>query len=146
MSELELTTLHLDRPGVRAVLGDLEAEVMELVWQRPDEKGVTVREIWEQVHPTRPIMYTTVMNTMTRLARKGVLLAEHREPAYVYRAAHSREEFIDRFLGGALERLLSNFGGAALASLRQVSGPELTERLTHLLREIERRRAAEEPA
>lgn len=145
MTEIDIATLHLDRPGIRAALGDLEAEIMELVWQRPAGEGVTVREIWEQLRPTRAIMYTTVMNTMTRLARKGLLVAERKEPAYVYTAALDREAFIDRFVGEALERLLSSFGGAAAAHLRQVDDPAIQERLARLLKEVEARRAAEEP-
>ncbi len=145
MTEPDITNLHLDRPGIRAALGDLEAEIMEVVWARPVGEGITVREVWDEIHPQRAIMYTTVMNTMTRLARKGLLAAEREERAYVYRATTSREEFVDRFVGGALERLLVNFGGATLAHLKRLDDPTLQARLARLLEDIERRRSAEEP-
>lgn len=144
MTEPDITTLHLDRPGIRAALGDLEAEVMQAVWRRPAGQGITVREVWEELHPKRAIMYTTVMNTMTRLARKSLLVADRKEPAYVYRATLSREAFVDRFVGEALERLLANFGGATLAHLRRLDDPALRQRLARLLDEIERRRGAGE--
>jgi len=145
MTEPDITNLHLDRPGIRAALGDLEAEIMEVVWTRPVGEGITVREVWDEIHPKLAIMYTTVMNTMTRLARKGLLAAEREERAYVYRAITTREEFIDRFVGGALERLLLNFGGATLAHLKRLDDPTLQARLARLLEEIERRRSVEEP-
>lgn len=143
MSELDIATLHLDRPGIRAALGDLEADIMERVWQRPSGQGVTVREIWEELRAERSLMYTTIMNTMTRLARKGLLVAERREPAFVYRAALTREAFVDRFVGGALERLLVNFGGAAAARLRGQGDPDVAARLARLLDQIAQRRAGE---
>ena len=145
MSELDITTLHLDQPGIRAALGDLEAEVMERVWTRPAGQGVTVREIWDELFPQRPIMYTTVMNTMTRLAKKGLLADERKERAFVYRPTLSREAFVDRFVGDALERLLVNFGGATRARLRQVEDPSVQARLAGLLQTAEQRRDAEEP-
>jgi hypothetical protein len=33
--ELDSIVFRPDRPGVRKVLGDLEAQGMELIWQRP---------------------------------------------------------------------------------------------------------------
>lgn len=143
MTEPDINLLRLDRPGIRAVLGDLEAEIMEAVWRRPAGDGVTVREVWVEIYPKRAIMYTTVMNTMARLARKGLLATERKEPAYVYRTILSRDEFIDRFVGEALEQLLANFGGIARTHLR-VDDPALKARLAQLLDGIERRRAAEE--
>lgn len=140
MSEIDITTLRLDRPGIRAALGDLEAEVMERVWACPSGRGVTVREVWDELHPSHPVMYTTVMNTMTRLARKGLLVAEREERAYVYRPALDREAFVDRFVGGALERLLVNFGGATRQHLASAD-PAVLRRLLDLVDEANRRRA-----
>ncbi len=144
MPEPEITTLHLDRPGIRAALGDLEAEVMELVWARPPRDAITVREVFERLYERRRIAYTTVMNTMARLARKGLLVAERREPAYLYRAALTREEFIDRFVGEALQKLLANFGGTTLAHLGKVQDPAIQSRVARLLEDVLRRRKAEE--
>ena len=143
MAELDITTLRLDRPGVRAVLGDLEAEVMEVVWGRGPGERVTVRDVWDALYPRRAVMYTTVMNTMTRLARKGLLAAERNERAFTYRAALDREAFVDHFVAGALERLLLNFGGATRAHLRRLDDPAVRARVERLTEEIDRRRAEE---
>lgn len=129
------------------MLGDLEAEIMERVWACPAEQSVTVRSVWEALYPTRPVMYTTVMNTMTRLARKGLLLAEKSSgSAFLYRPTVSRAELVDRFVGGALERLLTNFGGATRARLHQIAAdPVWQERLSQLMEPLDARRATEEP-
>lgn len=144
MTDPGITTLRLDRPGIRAALGDLETEIMEAVWRRPASDGVSVREVWEEIHAKRALMYTTVMSTMTRLARKGLLVADRNGQAYIYRASLSRGEFIDRFVGEALERLLANFGGETRGHLQRLSDPTLQARLAQLLDDIERRRNAEE--
>ena len=143
MKELDITTLHLNQPGIRAALGDLEAEIMEAVWRRPVGTGVTVREIWDELYPKRSIMYTTVMNTMTRLGRKGLLTAERSGQAFVYRATLSRDAFVDHFVGEALDRLLMNFGGATRSRLSRVGDAGRRERLVRLLEDLEARRAAD---
>ena len=96
-----------------------------------------------RLYPKRSIMYTTVMNTMTRLGRKGLLTAERSGQAFVYRATLSRDAFVDHFVGEALDRLLMNFGGATRSRLRRVGDAGRRERLVRLLEELEARRAAD---
>lgn len=141
--ELEITTLRLDRPGIRAVLGELEAQIMEIIWSRPPGEGITVRDVFEELYPRRRIAYTTVMNTMVRLARKGLLAAERGEPAYVYRATLGRQEFVGRFVKRALEQLLVNFGGVAAERLQEYLSPQTRTRLLRLVQEARSRRRAE---
>ena len=143
-SEPDIGTFRPDRPGVRKVLGDLEAEIMELIWARPTGQGTTVREIFAVLYERRRLAYTTVMNTMTRLARKHLLRAEKADQAYVYFPNFTQEEFIARFVGRILEDLVLNFGGALSHELDQMSDPALRRRAEHLLAELERRRTTEE--
>ena len=42
----EISVFRPDRTGIRKVLGDLEAEVMEVIWARPTGQGTTVREVF----------------------------------------------------------------------------------------------------
>lgn len=112
---------------------------MELIWSRPAGTAVTVREVFEALYERRRLAYTTVMSTMARLARKGLLVAEKSGPAYLYRAALSREEFIDRFVAAALERLLVNFAGTTRRQLEKITDPGLQARLVELLEQVGRR-------
>jgi len=139
--EPDITVFRPDRPGIRKVLGDLEAEVMELVWARPPRQGATVREIFETLYRKRRIAYTTVMTTMARLARKKLLQVERRGTAYVYYPTFSPEEFVSRVVGRILENLLVGFSGP-VASL-QTLDPRVAARVKQLRREIARRRRAE---
>src|SRR6266511_467456 len=122
--EPDISVFRPDRAGIRSVLGDLEAEIMERVWARPPDDGVTVRDIFEELHAQRRIAYTTVMNTMSRLAKKRLLRAEKHGQAYVYHATLTQEEFISRFVGRILENLLVGFTGATLERVDALGDPE----------------------
>ncbi len=54
--------------------GDLEAVIMDLVWDYEDP--VTVRQIFDELSADRQIAYTTVMSTMDNLHRKEWLSRE----------------------------------------------------------------------
>jgi predicted transcriptional regulator len=142
--EPEITIFHLDRPGIRKVLGDLEAEIMELIWERPVEQGTMVRDVFEVLHERRHLAYTTVMNTMTRLAKKHLLRVEKKDQAYVYYPALNQQEFIARFVSRILEDLLVNFSGRETEGLETFPDRQTTGHLQQLLLEIERRRKEEE--
>ena len=142
--EIGIGVFRADRPGIRKVLGDLEADIMELIWARPSEQGTTVRDIFEVLYERRRIAYTTVMNTMTRLAKKQLLRAEKSEHAYVYYPNLTQQEFIARFVGHILDELLVNFSGTALEHLQALPDPQLAQRAQRLLAAIAARRATEE--
>lgn len=143
-AEPDINVFRTDRPGIRKVLGDLEAEVMELIWARPANQGTTVRDIFEVLYERRRIAYTTVMNTMARLAKKNLLRAEKTEQAYVYFPNYTQDEFVSRFVERILEDLLVSFSGVTLRSADAIADPETASRARELLAEIARRRATEE--
>src|SRR5437899_5812581 len=110
--KLDISVFRPDRPGIRKVLGDLEAEIMELIWMRPTDQGTTVRDVFETLYERRRLAYTTVMNTMARLARKNLLRVEKKDQAYIYYPSVTQQEFVSRFVGRILEDLFVNFSGA----------------------------------
>ncbi len=143
-NEPEITIFRPDRPGIRKVLGDLEADIMEIVWVRPSGAGITVREVFEPLYERRHCAYTTIMSTMARLAKKRLLRVEKYDHAYVYYPTCSQDEFVSRFVGQILENLLVGFTGATLDGLRALPDQEAAARMSALAEEIARRRAAEE--
>ncbi len=149
-SEPDISVFRPDRPGIRKVLGDLEAEIMELIWARPVGQGTTVRDIFENLYERRlsdkraRIAYTTVMNTMTRLAKKKLLRVEKQDQAYIYYPNFTQQEFVSRFVGRILENLLINFSGATLEQLDTLPDQQAAAQARQMLDEITRRRALEE--
>jgi predicted transcriptional regulator len=77
-------------------LGSLEAEILQLIWERTDP--VTVKEIYRVLAARRAIAYTTVMTTMLRLSEKGMLhreqLEERHNAAYRYRAVLRHQDVL----------------------------------------------------
>jgi predicted transcriptional regulator len=142
--DLDLHSFRTDRPGIRKVLGDLEAEIMELVWERSVHQGTIVRDIFEILYERRRIAYTTVMNTMSRLAKKGLLRVEKKDQAYIYYPNFTQQEFISCFVGHILENLLMSFSGETLAGINALADSETTEHLRQRLDELTRRRKQEE--
>jgi predicted transcriptional regulator len=145
-SEPDISVFRPDRPGIRKVLGDLEAEIMEAVWARPPHAGTTARDVFETLYARRRIAYTTVMNTMARLAKKRLLRTEKRGLAYIYYPNLTHDEFVSRFVGRILEDLLIGFTDVTLDHLAALPDPDAAARARRLLEEIARRRAAEEGA
>lgn len=73
---------------------------MERMWSR--DAPAAVRDVLQDLLPSRPLAYTTVMTVMDNLHRKGVLTREKRGRAYVYRPALSREQHTASLMEDAL--------------------------------------------
>ncbi len=145
-AEPDISLFRPDRPGIRKVLGDLEAEIMELIWQRPGDQRTTVREVFEVLYEQRRVAYTTVMNTMVRLAKKRLLRVEKQDKAYVYVPTYTEQEFISQFVDRILKDLIFNFSSATMESLRALPDSEEVRMMQRRLDELTRRRVEEEEA
>jgi predicted transcriptional regulator len=77
-------------------LGPLERDVMEVVWQLG---SANVREVSAAME--RSLAYTTVMTTLDRLYKKGVLERVTSERAFIYSAKFTRQDW-DRQRAGEL--------------------------------------------
>lgn len=121
-------------PGelVSAGLGTLEQQVLDIVWRGPD---VTVRDVHAQLGGA--IAYTTVMTTLDRLYRKGLLDRTKPARAFVYAAKATRKEFEDSITSDLVSGLLANQWSAPLPFLSNLVDA-VGERDEALLDELER--------
>ena len=126
-----------EQKGLSKVLGTLEAEVMEAIWEKEE---CSVREIYEHLRSKRKIAYTTVMTIMTRLAEKELLLKEKQGPAFIYRPALTREQFNQKVTSKVITGLLDGFGKGVLAQLIEETGKASPEALEELEKLIAQRR------
>lgn len=140
----DITTFRSDRPGIRKVLGDLEAAIMELMWAQPLDKGTAVRDIFEILYERRRLAYTTVMSTMARLAKKQLLRVEKNEHMYIYYPTCSEQEFISGFVGRILEDLFVSFSGSFAEGIQTMKDPQAASEARRLLEELTARRQEEE--
>ncbi|MCU0490793.1 MAG: BlaI/MecI/CopY family transcriptional regulator [Chloroflexaceae bacterium] len=99
------------KDGLVKVLGPLETEIMQLLWQ--DERS-TVKKVHRRLAQQRDIAYTTVMTTMSRLAEKGVLHRHREGLAYIYSPAISEDEFVGMVVRQVLDGLMHDYSDTAI--------------------------------
>lgn len=87
----EDATPHESHAPRRAILdlAPLELECMNALWQLGE---ATVRDIRQDIAPSRPRAYTTIMTIMDRLAQKGIVTREKSGRAYRYRPNLTAEQ------------------------------------------------------
>jgi predicted transcriptional regulator len=122
--------------GLGKVLGDLESEIMEVVWQRD---GVLVRDVHRELAKRREIAYTTVMTVMSRLVGKNILSREQVGNAYLYKPRFTKSEFTRVVVREVIDSLLEEFAEPAISyffsRLQQVEDEEQLDRLEALIAE-----------
>lgn len=120
------------------VLGPLETEIMEVVW---DLDEVTVRDVHDRLQSKRPIAYTTVMTTLGRLTDKGLLKRVDGQPAHHYLPLVSREQYARSTVKSVVDWLIGHFPDPAVAYFLDRVEKEDTQVIEHLRRAIDERKS-----
>jgi predicted transcriptional regulator len=127
--------------ALESFFGSLELRVLDALW------GCTSAQSVRDLQPQfAGVAYTTLMTTLDRLHRKGVLDREKSGRAYVYRPRYSRELLRSRLANDALQAV---FGDRAdklrpiLSFFIETVSREDRESLDALERLIAERRAAQ---
>ena len=114
--------LFKGRAPVPQPLGPLEINVMELLWARGESN---VHHVVDQL--SRPLAYTTVMTTLDRLFKKGLLKRRKVDRAFLY-SAKSRPPELPRALTAPLRCAASGpVGPSADPSIAGQSRPDQME-------------------
>ena len=125
------------RHTLAEVLGPLEADIMEVVW---DRGKVTVRDVHRALSSSRPIAYTTVMTTLGRLADKGLLRRLEDQPAHRYVPLVTREQYARTTVKSVVDWLIGHFPDPAVAYLVDRAEREDAEVIERLREAIEQRK------
>ena len=126
------------RHTLAEVLGPLEAEIMDVVWERGE---VTVREVHQALRSARPIAYTTVMTTLGRLTDKGLLRRVEDQPAHHYMPLMSRDQYARTTVKSVVDWLIGHFPDPAVAYLVDRVEREDDRMIERLREAIEQRKA-----
>jgi len=123
-----------ERDGsLASFLGPLEIRVLECLWRRGGE--VSVRGMQEDFPGAA---YTTLMTTLDRLFKKGLLARTRHGKAYRYLPRFSREGLLDHLAKGTITRLLdASPGGGAVRPLLSTFVEAVGRRDALLLDELE---------
>jgi predicted transcriptional regulator len=122
----------------RAALGSLESEVMDIVWHRGES---SVNDVSSNLK--RPLAYTTVMTTLDRLFKKGILDRRKSERAFIYSARFSRREWDRKQTGDFVAEFLARpkaTGQLLISCLVEAVGDRDRALLDELERSIRERR------
>lgn len=125
------------RHTLSEVLGPLESEIMDVVW---DDNEVTVRDVHKALKETRSIAYTTVMTTLGRLTDKGLLTRIEDQPAHRYRARVTREQYARSTVKSVVDWLVSHFPEPAVSYFLDKVEDEDEQVISHLRDAIEQRK------
>jgi predicted transcriptional regulator len=120
----------------RTERGELQAAIMDIVWDRGE---TTVRDVHAILSRKTPIAYTTVMTVMTRLAAKKILKRRRAGSLYAYRAAATRDEQAGQAIASILARMAGGVGTPVMAKFVDAVGGS-AEKLDELARLIEQKR------
>lgn len=135
---------RLNQAGLKKILGDLEAETMEITWEfaRP----VAIREVYEVMRERgKKLSYLTIMTVMNRLEEKGILkIVDTVNRANIFLPNHSKEEFLDIATGMIVESLLQDFPEQMAVHFKNHADICCdTEKLNKLAQKVETKRKKE---
>jgi BlaI family penicillinase repressor len=110
-------------PGGPAALGELERQVMALVWRHAP---CTAEDIRGKVD--RPLRESTVRTVLHRLEEKGFLTHTIENRTYLYRAAEARghvaaqavKRIVDWFCNGSMEELLTGMVDSSVLDRKEL--------------------------
>ncbi len=103
-------------PPMRA-LGELEERLMAIVWE---ESPLSVRDVCTRVKRSK-LAYTTVMTTLDRLHKKGLLARTKQGNAFLYLPAIDRAEYQRRVVEAALAPMFEQGAAPVLAAFVDVA-------------------------
>ena len=116
-------------------LGPLERQLLRLLWR---QGNATVRELMDTGEVSGA--YTTLMTTLDRLHKKGVLDREPDGRAFRYSPRQSEAEFHASIARNAIEQLLGTENSAPVSFLVDAVSDYDRQLLDELERAIERKR------
>jgi predicted transcriptional regulator len=104
-------------------LGNLEREVMQLIWANGPLTAETAREML-----ARPLKESTVRTVLRRLEEKGYVVHEVDGRTYIYEAAQPRavaaakavQRIVDWFCNGSVDEVLVGMVDSAMLDQKQL--------------------------
>lgn len=129
--------------GLAKVLGPLEKDVMDVLW---DSGPGTGKEVLAELRKGREIATTTVFTVLDRLAKKGLVRKTKVDKVFVFEPVCTRDEFARTASEEVLKGVMDLWSTSAVSSLVDIiaeKDPDELDRLSELIndkkRELEKR-------
>ncbi len=89
-------------------LGELEAQIMDIIWDL--EPPITSTQVFKIMYPRRELSYSTIMLTMAKLSRKGILeqtrTGTKKTDAFNYKTNITRQQMGLRLMDEVAQKVL----------------------------------------
>ncbi|MBI5230517.1 MAG: BlaI/MecI/CopY family transcriptional regulator [Candidatus Magasanikbacteria bacterium] len=100
------------------IFGDLEAEIMDIVWEAGQ---ANVRDVLALLSKKRKIAYTTIMTVMARLSDKGVLKRRmDKSGAFLYVPVNDKKSFLENASEKIIKNFIKTYGDVAVAQFLDI--------------------------
>lgn len=96
-------------------LGELEKQIMDIVWE---QKQCSTRDVLTKLSGKK-LAYTTVATILQRLHNKGLIDKKNHKNGYKYCPKVSRKLYSENFATSFLEKFISSFGNLAISSFAE---------------------------
>lgn len=132
-----------NQDGLKKMLGDLEAEAMEITWEL--NRSVTIREVYEIMRERgKKGSYLTLMTVMNRLEEKGILkIVATVQRANVFLPIYGKNEFLEIATGLIVESLVQDFPQQMALHFKKYGGCEDVAKLEALMQKVAAKRKQE---
>ena len=111
---IPVQAFRLDQQGLMRLFGELEARIMDIMW---NQEEATIQDVCDRLGEVHYLTITTVMN---RLVYKQVLSRRRVGKTYFYRSVHSREAFLQDISQQVVQSLVKDFGRLAITQFTDV--------------------------
>ncbi len=117
---MELNKINFERPGMQSLLGELESDILEVLWSDGERN---CRQVFDAVKKKHKVAYTTISVTLDRMHEKKLVerkvLRGKGGLSYRYSPKCSKEDIASRLSDQFLGFLKSTFGESSVAYLRK---------------------------
>ena len=132
--DVPIHTFKLDEQGLARIFGELEAKLVEAVW---DLEEASVQDVIDRLGGA--LNYKTTMTVLNRLVEKGVLHRHKSGRAFLYSAAASKADLLsgvfDRMLRGMLDGDFRQIALVQMVETASAVDPDILENLSRLIQE-----------
>lgn len=94
-------------------LGELEKQVMDIVWEK---KHCSTRDVLIKLEKEKKLAYTTVATILQRLYDKELVNRKESPAGHIYSPKVSKETYTKNVAQSFLKKFINSFGDTAIAS------------------------------
>ncbi len=103
-------------------LGELELEVMKILWDRGRS---SVLQVAENLSKQKGYARTTILTIIQRLHKKGFLKRKKEDGVYRYEPTQKRQQVMGRLLSQFIDRV---FDGSSTSLVQHLTGAEMSDK------------------